>query len=95
MKVEILVTDRTFVQIVCDGRVTVNRLMEAGETEESRCDSVVRISATDAGAAHVTVNGAPCLPLGDPGSKAYGYTIRVDDFARICPRGERGSRGRR
>jgi len=95
MKVEILVTDRTFVQIVCDGRVVVNRLMEAGETEESRCDSVVRISATDAGAAHVTVNGAPCLPLGDPGSKAYGYTIRVDDFARICPRGERGSRGRR
>ena len=95
MKVEILVSDRTFLQIVCDGRVVVNRLMEAGETEESRCDSVVRISATDAGAAHVTVNGAPCLPLGDPGSKAYGYTIRVDDFARICPRGERGSRGRR
>jgi hypothetical protein len=95
MKVEILVSDRTFVQIVCDGRVVVNRLMEAGETEASRCDSVVRISATDAGAAHVSVNGAPCLPLGDPGSKAYGYTIRVDDFARICPRGERGSRGRR
>ena len=95
MKVEILVSDRTFLQIVCDGRVVVNRLMEAGETEESRCDSVVRISATDAGAAHVTVNGSPCLPLGDPGSKAYGYTIRVDDFARICPRGERGSRGRR
>ena len=58
-------------------------------------EAIGGISATDAGAAHVTVNGAPCLPLGDPGSKAYGYTIRVDDFARICPRGERGSRGRR
>ena len=95
MLVGILVSDRTFVQIVCDGRVVVNRLMETGETEETRCDSIVRISASDAGAAHVTVNGAPCLPLGDSGTKAYGYTIRIDDFARICPRGERGSRGRR
>jgi cytoskeletal protein RodZ len=95
MKVEIQTSDRAFVQLVCDGREVVNRVMEAGELEEARCDAVVRVSATDAGAVRVIVNGAPCLPLGDPGSKAYGYTIRVDDFARICPRGERGSRGRR
>ena len=95
MRVQIETTDRTFVQLVCDGREVVNRVMEAGESEKERCDSVVRVSATDAGAVRVVVNGAPCLPLGDPGSKAYGYTIRVDDFARICPRGERGSRGRR
>lgn len=95
MRVQIETTDRTFVQLVCDGREVVNRVMEAGESEKERCDAVVRVSATDAGAVRVIVNGAPCLPLGDPGSKAYGYTIRVDDFARICPRGERGSRGRR
>lgn len=95
MQVEIQASDRAFVQLVCDGREVVNRVLEAGEMEEARCDSVVRVSATDAGAVRVIVNGAPCLPLGDPGTKAYGYTIRVDDFARICPRGERGSRGRR
>jgi hypothetical protein len=95
MRVEVQMSDRAFVQVVCDGREVINRIMEAGETEDSKCYSVVRVSATDAGAVRVMVNGAPCLPLGDPGTKAYGYTIRVDDFARICPRNERGSRGRR
>ncbi|HEV8702393.1 MAG TPA: RodZ domain-containing protein [Candidatus Polarisedimenticolia bacterium] len=95
MRVEIQASDRAFVQLVCDGREVLNRVMEAGETEDARCDAVVRVSATDAGAVRVIVNGSSCLPLGDPGSKVYGYTIRVDDFARICPRGERGSRGRR
>jgi hypothetical protein len=59
--------------------------MEAGETERAKCDSVIRVSASDAGAVSLSVNGDTCLPLGDPGTRAYGYTIRIDDYARICP----------
>lgn len=94
MEVEIEASGRTFVQVVCDGREMLSRVMEAGETEEARCDSVVKVSATDAGAARIAVNGSPCLPLGDPGTRAYGYTIRVDDYARICPPGRREADGR-
>ena len=95
MEVAIEASGRTFVQVVCDGREMLSRVMEAGETEEARCGSVVKISATDAGAARIAVNGSPCLPLGDPGTRAYGYTIRIDDYARICPPGGREADGRR
>jgi hypothetical protein len=94
MEVEIEASGRTFVQVVCDGRELLSRVMDAGETEEARCDSVVKVSATDAGAARIAVNGSPCLPLGDPGTRAYGYTIRIDDYARICPPGGREADGR-
>ncbi len=95
MRVAIEASGRTFVQVICDGRELLSRIMEAGETEEARCDAVVRVSATDAGAARVAVNGSPCLPLGDPGARVYGYTIRIDDHSRICPADGRGGHGRR
>lgn len=94
MNVEIEARGRTFVQVVCDGRETMSRVMEAGETEQARCEGVVRVSVTDAGAARIAVNGAQCLPLGDPGTRAYGYTIRIDDYARICPPAGRRVDGR-
>src|SRR6185503_4092358 len=67
----------------------VNRLMEAGETEESRCDSVVRISATDAGTAHVTVNGAPCLPWATP-ARRHTATPSGSTISRASARGASG-----
>lgn len=94
MRVAIETSGRTFVQVTCDGRELLSRVMDAGETEEARCDAVVRVSAADAGAARVAVNGSPCLPLGDPGTRAYGYTIRIDDYPRICPPDGRGGDGR-
>lgn len=94
MRVAIEASGRTFVQVICDGREFLSRVMEDGETEEARCDAVVRVSAADAGAARVAVNGSPCLPLGDPGTRAYGYTIRIDDYSRICPPDGRGGDGR-
>src|SRR5206468_7370717 len=77
MDVEVQASGRTFVVLICDGKEVANRAMSEGEHERARCDSVVRISASDAGATRLTVNGADCLPLGEPGSRAYGYTIRI------------------
>ena len=76
---------RTFVQLLCDGSERANRVMESGETVHAQCVGVVRVSAADAGATSLSVNGFLCLPLGDPGTRAYGYTIRIDDYTRICP----------
>jgi cytoskeletal protein RodZ len=94
MKVVIEARARAYVVLICDGREVVNRMMEAGETEKAKCDSQVRVSASDAGAVGLSVNGNACLPLGDPGTRAYGYTIRIDDFARICPAPTGGQHGR-
>ncbi len=84
---------RSFVQLLCDGSERVNRVLEAAETVRAQCFGVVRVSAADAGAASISVNGSPCQPLGDPGTRAYGYTIRIDDYARICPPAGRGTDG--
>ena len=94
MKVEIEALDKTYVVLGCDGGEVLSRIMEAGETERAKCDSVIRVSAADAGAVRVSVNGLACLPLGDPGTRAFGYTIRLDDHARICPPPARGTDGR-
>jgi len=85
MKFEIEAVGETHVIVSCDGSEVLNRIMEAGETERARCDSVVRVSAADAGAVRASVNGQACLPLGEPGMRSFGYTIRIDDFPRICP----------
>jgi cytoskeletal protein RodZ len=94
MKTVIEARSRTYVVLACDGREVVNRFLDAGETERTKCDTVIRVSASDAGAVILSVNGETCLPLGDPGTRAYGYTIRVDDYARICPAPDGGSDGR-
>jgi len=94
MKIRLEARGRTYVVLTCDGREVLNRVMESGESERARCDAVVRVSASDAGAVILSVNGDTCLPLGDPGTRAYGYTIRVDDHARICPAAAGGADGR-
>jgi cytoskeletal protein RodZ len=94
MKTVVEARTRTYVVLACDGREVLNRFLEAGETERAKCDTVIRVSASDAGAVILSVNGETCLPLGDPGTRAYGYTIRVDDYARICPAGGGGADGR-
>jgi hypothetical protein len=84
----------TWVQVTCDGRDVIERQMSAGEVESVACRSFIRVSATDAGAVRLRVDEAPCLPLGDPGARVYGYTIRIDDFHRICRPQRRGDHGR-
>jgi helix-turn-helix protein len=95
MKTVVEARGRTYVILACDGREVLNRVLEAGETERAKCATVVRVSASDAGAVLLSVNGDTCLPLGDPGTRAYGYTIRIDDYDRICPTSRGGTDVRR
>jgi hypothetical protein len=86
---------RTWVQVFCDAREAINWVMRSGDSEELRCRDSIRVSATDAAAVRLAVNGASCLPLGESGQRVYGYTLRADDYRLACPKGERGTDGRR
>jgi cytoskeletal protein RodZ len=94
MRVEIETTGTTWVQLTCDSRDMISRYMHEGESATMECLSKVRVSATDAGAVHLSVNGTPCMPLGEPDTRAYGYTIRIDDYRKICRGDWRGTNGR-
>ena len=84
-----------WVQVACDGEDRMNRSLQAGEGQTMRCLSVIRISATDAGAVRLFVNGARCVPIGDPGTRVEGFAIRSEDYRAICPPGGASSDGRR
>ncbi len=90
MLLEVTAATSTFINVVCDQENAIYSMLAAGETRTLTCRSVIKISAHDAGAIHLRVNGADCLPLGEPGARAFGYTIRIDDHERICqPAGRR------
>ena len=84
-----------WVQVACDGEDRLNRSLQAGEGQSMRCLSLIRISATDAGAVRLFVNGARCVPIGDPGTRVEGFAIRSEDYRAICPPGGASSDGRR
>ena len=94
MHLKVQATGRTWVQLYCDAREEINWVMRAGDVESFQCLSQIQVNAADAGAVRLTVDGVRCAPLGDLGSRAYGYTIRADDFRKICPAQGRGEDGR-
>jgi hypothetical protein len=96
MTVRIQALSPVGVQLSCDGDDKVNRSLTAGDSEILRCFSVVRVSATDAGALALSIDGAPCAPLGPAGGRVEHFTIRPDTARAICPAGSSGGpRGRR
>lgn len=73
------------VQVSCDGEDRLNRPLLPGEMATMRCFNLIRVSATDAGALRLVVNGRRCAALGEPGSRVQGFAIRSDDVDSICP----------
>lgn len=94
MDLQVQSVSDSWVQLSCDGERVMDGMLRTGETFTTQCLNVIRISATDAGALSLSINGAACLPLGEPGTRVYGYTIRSDDFRQICPPSGRGADGR-
>jgi hypothetical protein len=89
----VTITARTAarVRVICDGREAVDREMRRGEVESLRCEHLLRLSAPDASSIRLAINGSACQPLGEPGSRLFGYVIRVDDYRTLCPEREEGS----
>lgn len=94
MDLEVAISGRTRVIVMCDGRQQLDRSMQAGEIATMRCDTLIRISAGDASFVRLRVNGRDCLPLGEAGTPVYGYTIRRDDYRAICAPVKQGDHGR-
>ena len=95
MNLRVETSERTWVQLFCDSREEINWVMRAGETRDLQCMDSIRVSAKDAAAVHLAVNGAPCLPLGERDTRVYGYTIRIEDFTSICRSSRRRPDARR
>jgi cytoskeletal protein RodZ len=95
MELQVEASSSAWIQVTCDAERVVDGMMHPGESLTTQCLNVIRVSATDAGAVGLSINGASCLPLGEPGTRVYGYTIRSDDFRRICPPSGRGVDDRR
>lgn len=93
MELQVEAASKTWVQLFCDGREAINWVMKEGESESMQCQRAIQVSAADAAAVRLRVNGAPCATLGDSGSRVHGYTIRIDDFRAICPPSGRGDDG--
>ena len=94
MSVRLKTRGRTWVQLFCDGDEAINWVMRSGDQEEMECRESIRVSATDASAIRLSVNGAKCMPLGESGQRVYGYTLRIDDYHLACGRRRRGANGR-
>jgi hypothetical protein len=95
MEFRVEAASAVWVQVACDGEYRMNRSLQAGEGQTLRCLSLIRISATDAGAVRLFVNGVRCVPIGDPGTRVEGFAIRTEDYRAICPPGGASSDGRR
>jgi len=95
MEFRVEAASAVWVQVACDGEDRMNRSLQAGEGQTLRCLSLIRISATDAGAVRLFVNGVRCVPIGDPGTRVEGFAIRSEDYRAICPPGGASSDGRR
>ena len=95
MEFRVEAASAVWVQVSCDGEDRMNRSLQAGEGQTLRCLSLIRISATDAGAVRMFVNGVRCVPIGDPGTRVEGFAIRSEDYRAICPPGGSSSNGRR
>jgi len=84
MMLEVEVTRETWLWLSCDSNTRIDRRVRPGESTSMQCLRSIRVSAHDAGAIRLRVNGADCMPLGDDGARVYGYTIRFDDAHLIC-----------
>jgi cytoskeletal protein RodZ len=85
MSIVVQATTPTTVILGCDGAERPARTMLAGESLTLRCYSLVRISAEDAGAVRLSLDGVPCPALGSSGSRVEHFTIRAEDARSICP----------
>ena len=82
--VSILATDACWLSLSVDGVKVMGRVLQPGERVEYQARAAVILSAGNAGALAVTINGKPGKPLGGPG-QVVTRTITVEsmtDFLR-------------
>jgi hypothetical protein len=68
----------------CDSVEKVSRDLVAGETIAMSCVDVL-LSAGNAGALSLKINGRECLPLGEVGAPLEDFPLNAQRAMEICP----------
>jgi cytoskeleton protein RodZ len=74
----------TSVVLWCDSVEKVSRDLSAGETIAMSCADVL-LSAGNAGALTLKINGRECLPLGEVGAPLEDFPLNAQRAMEICP----------
>jgi hypothetical protein len=79
-------TDRpNDIAVRCDGVEKVERELAAFETIAVSCPGEVLLSAGNAGALTLKINGRECLPLGENDSPLVDFHLNAERAHEICP----------
>ncbi len=79
LQIDLVLRERAWVRVQCDGRELVNRTLEAGSRRSFECREEVSLSASDAGALEVEINGRP-LRLPAAGQRLTPTIVRREDW---------------
>ena len=82
-------TETTDVSLYCQGVEELARELMPGETVTISCPSEAYLSASNAGALLINVNGKDCMPLGERGAELINFPLSRERTREICS-GERG-----
>jgi cytoskeleton protein RodZ len=82
-------TETTDVTLYCQGVEKLARELMPGETVAISCPSEAYLSASNAGALAVKINGKDCMPLGDRGAELVNFPLNRERTKEICS-GDRG-----
>jgi cytoskeleton protein RodZ len=75
----------TEVIVACEGVEKVRRELSEGETIALSCGGEVLLSAGNAGALSLRINGHECLPLGELGAALQEFPLNAQRAKDICP----------
>lgn len=90
LRMDLHLRERAWIRILCDGRELVNRTLDAGSRRSLECRDEISLSASDAGALEVEINGRP-LPLpGSAGERLTPLVLRRQDWPGLDASGAAG-----
>jgi len=78
-------TQTTDIVLLCDGVEKVRRDLAEGEIIAVACPGEVILSAGNAGALTLKINGHECLPLGEIGATLENFPLNARRAMEICP----------
>jgi cytoskeletal protein RodZ len=76
LKVELVLRRRSWVRVLCDGREMVNRTLDTGARRTFECEEEVTLSAAEAAALQVSLNGRLLEIPGAPGERLTPLVVR-------------------
>jgi hypothetical protein len=81
--VQLRLTQRAWIRVLCDGDEAINRTLKAGTVRRFTCFEEVSLSTTDTRAVQVEINGTALELSGDPGERIVPYVVRREEWPQV------------